>query len=158
MNDITIKYMRLIERKEIRVNRGKIIHSKMMVLSEMTSSLTFSFIINPDILFPIKFIALLNITTVENNVMINVLYNNLGIMKTINKLLMNNKRKGNKYAMKHNCMMRNISECKFILEKKMGCREPCAYICKGLCILRRYLHNRVFLSNNNVVPNFLNLN
>lgn len=125
MCDITIKYMRLIERKEMRVNSGKIIHSKMMVLSEMTSSLTFSFIINPDILFPIKFIALLNIAIVENNVMINVLYNNLGIMKTINKLLMNNKRKGNKYAMKHNCTMRNMSEYKFALKKKMGCRELC---------------------------------
>lgn len=69
------------------------------------------FVIKPNMKFSIRFIASVNAIIEEINVIISIPYNNLGVMKIINKLMMNNESKSNKYTIIQNCTMRNMSEC-----------------------------------------------
>ncbi len=82
-----------------------------MISFVMSLCLDSLFVIKLNMKFSIKFIASVNAIIEEINVMISIPYNNLGVMKMINKLMMNNESKINKYAMMHNCTMRNMSEC-----------------------------------------------
>lgn len=111
MCDETIKYKRLIKINVTRAKSGKIMPIKIMISFVMSLCLNSLFMIKPNMKFSIKFIASVNASIEEINVMISIPYNNLGVMKMINKLMMNNESKSNKYAMMHNCTMRNMSEC-----------------------------------------------
>lgn len=111
MCDETIKYKRLIKINVTRARSGKIMPIKIMISFVMSLCLNSLFMIKPNMKFSIKFIASVNAIIEEINVMISIPYNNLGVMKMINKLMMNNESKINKYAMMHNCTMRNMSEC-----------------------------------------------